>query len=109
MKKIVSPFIALLISVMVSSQDTIPPFRSDSVSDTIKQTDSLFKKQQDENLQRSPEQNNQNSDAFLKEQKERDKKQKQQIYLRIAMGIFFLILLIAGLLRRRKSRAVHKR
>jgi hypothetical protein len=66
--------------------------------------DSIMKKKQEENLKTDPEQNNSNLNSLVKEIQSRDKKEKQQIYLRIALGVLFFILLIIGLLRRSRKK-----
>lgn len=65
--------------------------------------DSIMKKKEGVNLKTDQEPNNINLGSLVKEIRTRDKKQKQQMYLRIASGILFFILLIVGLLRRRKK------
>jgi hypothetical protein len=47
---------------------------------------------------------NNNLNAFARMQQERDKKQRQQMYIRIALGVFFLVVLVVGLTRKRKQK-----
>ena len=69
--------------------------------------DSIMKKKQEENLKTDQEPSNSNLNSLVKEIQSRDKKEKQQMYLRIALGIIFFILLVIGLLRRsRKKKAI---
>lgn len=63
------------------------------------QSDSLRQKQ----LQRELENNNRNLDAFVAMQKERDAKQKKQMWFRLGFGGLMLVVLIVGLARRKKA------
>jgi hypothetical protein len=81
----------------------------DSSSKAIQQTtkdierwkDSLRQKE----LQRFTDQNSKNLDLFLADMKERERKEKQQAYIRIGLGVAFLAVLIIGLIRRRKKKS----
>ena len=53
-------------------------------------------------IQHDVERNGKNLDQFLSEMRERERKQRVQLYIRIALGAAFLIVLIIGLTRRRK-------
>ena len=101
MKRIVILFTIISIFSTLPAQDT----RSQKDSTVILQSiqDSLLKIKQDEIQKESLKQMDSNLSAFVKMQKERDKKQKQQLYVRIALGGLFLIVLIMGLMRRRKT------
>ena len=46
---------------------------------------------------------NKDLDAFVRMQKQREKEQREQMYIRIALGIFFFILLVVGLTRKRRK------
>lgn len=43
-------------------------------------------------------------DAFLAEMRERESKQMRQLYVRIGLGVAFLIVVLVGFLRRRRKR-----
>ena len=47
--------------------------------------------------------NQRNLEQFMAMQKEQQAKQKKQMWIRIGLGIFFLIILIVGIMRRRKK------
>ena len=85
----------------LSAQDTL--HAKDSAVSLQTALDSLQNKQADQIQKESLEQMDRNSDAFIKMQQEREKKQKQQTYIRITMGALFLVVLIVGLMRRRKT------
>ena len=89
----------------IPAQDSISPINKDSAMNTMTSTDSLAKKQQDEISENSLKHNEQNLNVLMKEIRERDRKEKQQMYLRFGLGLLFLVVLIIGLLRRRKSKA----
>jgi Skp family chaperone for outer membrane proteins len=58
----------------------------------------------DEDLKRTMEINNRNLDAFLEMQKERERKQRQSMWIRLAFGGSFLIIFIIGMIRKRKKK-----
>lgn len=68
------------------------------------QQDSFYKLQ----VKQSLEQNSRNLDRFLADMKEREKKERRQMYIRLGLGVAFLAVLIVGLLRRRKQAAENK-
>jgi len=53
---------------------------------------------------RSMENMNRNLNAFVKEQKARENREWKRAMLRLGIGIFFFIVLIWGLLRKRKKK-----
>lgn len=53
---------------------------------------------------RSMENMSRNLDSFLKEQKARENREWKRAILRLGIGIFFFIVLIWGLLRKRKKK-----
>lgn len=55
-------------------------------------------------LRRFTQQNGKDLDLFLADMKEREREEKQQLYIRIGLGAAFLAVLIFGLLRRRKKK-----
>ncbi len=106
MKKIILCISISFLSFHSPAQDSLRRPNSDSIAELLNPMDSIKKKQQEENLKLDQEQNIRNLDALVKEIKERDKKAKQQMYIRLGLGLFFLIVLIVGLLRRRKKKTV---
>ena len=56
------------------------------------------------NMARSNEQMGRNMSRFVADRREQEKKQLKQTYLRLAFGVLMLIVLIAGLVRRRKQK-----
>jgi hypothetical protein len=62
--------------------------------------DSLAKLQ----IQQSLDQNSKSLDLFLADMKEREKKEKRQLYIRIGLGVAFLAIVVYGLVRRRKKK-----
>ena len=69
---------------------------NERINNSFKSMDSAYMKQQ-------AEQNNRNLDAFMAMQKEREAKQKKAMWIRLGLGVFFLGVLIFGLMRRRKK------
>ena len=61
-----------------------------------KTTDSVYNHLQEE-------QNNRNLDAFVRMQKEEQEKQKKAMWIRIGLGVFFLAILVFGVMRRKKA------
>lgn len=69
-----------------------------SAKDIQRWEDSLAK----EKIFRNLEQHGQPLDVFLKERREAESKQKRQLYLRVGLGILFLLFVIIEFVRRRK-------
>jgi hypothetical protein len=70
---------------------------SKSINDMIaRRTDSLQKAQLRQDAMR-------NGDMILRWQKESQAKQKKKMFIYLGMGIFFLAVLIVGLMRKRKQ------
>lgn len=65
--------------------------------------DSVLYKINDSLIKESLEQNNRNLDAFMAMQKEREAKEKKRMYIRIGLGIFFLAVLVFGLIRKNRK------
>jgi len=78
----------------------------DSSSKAFQEVEKSFQNLQDSlyrvQMQRSLDQNSKTLDSFLAGMKEREKKEKQQMYIRLGLGAVFLTVLIIGLARRRK-------
>lgn len=76
--------------------------------DSIKKVnDSLLIKRMDSmNMVTFKEQNSRNLDAFVRTIKEREQKQKQQMWMRLGFGVLMMGVLIFGLLRKRKKKEV---
>lgn len=93
-------------SCPASSQNTDSFSRAvDSSAKQIQQSyealeDSLYRLQ----MQRDINEKGQELDEFLAGYKEGQKKEKQQTYIRIGLGVAFVAALIYGLARRRKQR-----
>ena len=58
-------------------------------------------------IQRMHDQQGQPLEQFLGERREAERKQRRLVYVAIGVGILFLVMLIIGLMRKRKSRAGH--
>lgn len=71
-------------------------------------TDSFLKLQMKRNdsieMVRFNEQNSRNLNSFMRTMKEREEKQKRGMWLRLGFGIAMLVVLIVGLLRKRKKK-----
>ncbi len=106
MKKLLFCFSISLLSFQSPAQDSLSKLHFDSISKTLSQMDSIMKKKQEENLKTDQEPTNSNLNSLVKEIQSRDKKEKQQMYLRIALGILFFILLVIGLFRRSRKKKV---
>jgi hypothetical protein len=78
------------------------------IDSTNKITDSLMKastkRMMDEDVKRMTENNERNLNAFVAMQKERERKQRQSMWIRLALGGTFLIVFLVGLARRRKKK-----
>ena len=76
-----------------------------SLDSSRKATDSFIMQQMKRNdsveMARYMEQNNRNLDAFMKTMKERERKQKQGMWMRIGAGILILGVGIYGVMRKR--------
>lgn len=81
----------------------------DSSVKAFNETDRQFQQLQDSikrvQLQKSLEQNSKNLDVFLADMKEREKKEKRRMYIRLAAALIFLAVLVYGLARKRKIRS----
>lgn len=77
------------------------------VADSKQIMDTLFngtyKKIQDDAMKRSLEQNNRNLESFMAGQREQQEKLKKRMWLRIGLGILFLIIGIVGFTRKKHS------
>lgn len=72
-----------------------------------KVTDSLLTKRRDSiEMARFNEQSSRNLDGLVRVMKEREQKQKQQIWMRLGFGILMLGVLIFGLIRKRKNKEI---
>ena len=66
--------------------------------------DQQYKHLQEQEVQRTMEQNNRNLDEFVRLQREQEAKQKKAMWLRLGLGVFFLGVLVFGLMRKRKKK-----
>jgi hypothetical protein len=74
------------------------------INQDVLQTDTLVKKTIDKGLNKiDKDQMRNNFNSFLQMQKERKAKENRQAYIRIGIDIAFLIVLVVGLMRRRKK------
>ena len=55
------------------------------------------------NTARSNEQMNRNMDSFMAERREQERRQMRQAFWRIGFGVLMLVVLVVGLVRRRKK------
>ncbi len=67
-----------------------------SMDESLKRLDSI-------NIENYNKQNTRNLNAFVKEMDERNKKQKQQMWIRLGFGVAMLVVLIVGLRRKKKK------
>jgi hypothetical protein len=79
------------------------------IDSTNKITDSLMKastkRMMDEDVKRMMANNENNLNAFVAMQKERERKQRQSMWIRLAIGgTFLIILLVRFVMRRRNSK-----
>jgi len=79
-----------------------------SLDSSMKRSDSILLKQgryyDSVNLARDMEQNNRNLTSFVNNLREREKKEKQKMWLRIGLGVLFLAIGIFGVTRKRKAK-----
>lgn len=79
------------------------------VDSSRKITDSLMnastKRMMDEEFKETLKNNESNLNAFVAMQKERERKQRQSMWIRLSIGGGFLIVFLVGLARRRKKKA----
>ncbi len=83
--------------------------RQNAAIDSLnKATDSiiLIKSRRDDSIARAEamEQNSRNLNALVRTMKEREQKEKRNMWLRIGLGLAFLVIGIIGVTRKRKSR-----
>jgi uncharacterized membrane protein YcjF (UPF0283 family) len=80
--------------------------RIDANAKSIEQSAQAIQRWKDslekEKIYRNLAQHGQPLDEFLQERREAEEKRKRQLYLRIGLGILFLLFVIAELVRRRK-------
>lgn len=114
-KSLLHKFCFLLI-VMLMGFYAIPqidPAKLDSLSRAIDSSSKAYKAWQDSftkvqdslyrsSLKKDIEQNNRNLQQYLAEQKRRERKERQQAYIRIFAGLSLFIVLIFVLLRKRR-------
>jgi hypothetical protein len=88
----------LLVSITTFSQDSIPK-QIDSISaiDTINSTIPAADQYQ------SYQSNERTFNTIVEYQRQSTRKKKQQAYLYIGLGVFFLLILVISIVRRRKK------
>lgn len=77
---------------------------TNSYSGLASLNDSLNKTAEDNIFKEALEQNTRNLDSFLKQREAEKSRQKRNAFIRISLGILFLIILLVGLNRQRKKR-----
>ncbi len=105
----------LLFPVFATSQDAVNPSRLDSLSRSIEQSGKALKSWQDsfnkkqDSVYRSAQnnldaqQNIQNINRLLTENKKRSQERQQRAYIRIGIGVLFLVVLLLTLYKRKKK------
>lgn len=96
---------------VVSQERPAERLNIDSMNKVLLQQQAEFDSMQKENLARiestefarSQEQMSRNLDSFVAEQKEQQKKQLRNMYIRLGFGAAMLVILVVGLLRKRKK------
>lgn len=96
---------------VVSQERPVERLNIDSMNKVLLQQQAEFDSMQKENLARiestefarSQEQISRNLDSFVAEQKEQQKKQLRNMYIRLGFGAAMLVILVIGLLRKRKK------
>ena len=96
---------------VVSQEKPVERLNIDSMNKVLLQQQAEFDSMQKENLARiestefarSQEQMSRNLDSFVAEQKEQQKKQLRNMYIRLGFGAAMLVILVVGLLRKRKK------
>jgi len=100
MRRLFIIFACVLLITPVFSQDTLRSFDSAAYARMQSVNDSLEKLRNSEQIRAETERG---INALVQMQKERNEKQKRQAYIRIGLGLLFLVVLVVGLLRRRKK------
>ncbi|MFN8298819.1 MAG: hypothetical protein U0T75_06920 [Chitinophagales bacterium] len=96
---------------VVSQEKPVERLNIDSMNKVLLQQQAEFDSMQKENLARiestefarSQEQMSRNLDSFVAEQKEQQKKQLRNMYIQLGFGAAMLVILVVGLLRKRKK------
>ena len=103
MKKVITLLFNCFVLTTGNANDTctVKPI---SINNEVQSADSVIKKEQDSTWQMTFQENEKNLNSLMNEIRERDRKEKQQMYLRFGLGLLFLDVLIIGLLRRRKRK-----
>jgi len=78
--------------------DTMNAQLNESISHNMHVTDSI-------NAARFAEQNIRNLDAFMAQRREQEKKDVQRMYWRLGFGGLMLVVLVVGMVRKRKAAA----
>ncbi len=109
MKYIVS--LLLCFSVVASSAQPSNKQLNDNIAKLDSQTKALNESiernmhySDSVNTARSNEQMNRNMNSFLAERREQERKQMRQAYWRIGFGVLMMIVLVVGLVRKRKGK-----
>jgi hypothetical protein len=104
MKKVIALLFTCIVLTTGNANDTSIA-KPVVTNNTVQTADSAIKKEQDSTWQVTFEENGNNLNSLMKKISERDRTEKQQMYLRFGLGLLFLVVLIIGLLRRRKRKA----
>lgn len=110
MKKLLVGFLLILSVQSIAQQGEVKPGQNensltgDSLKNELKKlSDSLQPYQPAMDTAFTRREAERNGEAFLQLMKENNAKQKRAAMIRIAIGVGFLIILIIGLMRRRKK------
>lgn len=104
-------FIFLLFYIIPAHSQPADSFTRaiDSSRQALQEANKAFEKWQDSqyklDVQRSLNQNSQNLDRFLADMKERERKERRQLYIRLGAVAIVLVLVAIRLLRRKKKMA----
>lgn len=101
MRRLLILFACVLLIIPAFGQgDTLRQFDSAAYARMRWVNDSLEKIRMSEQVRAETERG---INALVQMQKERNENQKRQAYIRIGLGLLFLVVLVVGLLRRRKK------
>ena len=104
MKKVIALLFTSMLLTTGNANDTSTT-KPAPINNPVQAADSVIKKEVDSTGQLTFQENEKNLNSLMNEIRDRDRKERQQMYLRFGLGLLFLVVLIIGLLRRRKRKA----
>lgn len=103
MRKILFFSFLILTFLHPHAQDSLSKSQNTETGNYRTAIDSMYQAYNDSMIKIESERNIRNLNEFMARQNERQQKEKKRMYIRIGLGVFFLVILIIGLRRRSKK------